>query len=200
MKYIEYCKIFCTSIFTIREHLAKRVPRILVIQQTTQHWTQVAKIMNFTANVVAKFVFLPAMGRSQHACYWLDSCYLQELLYCLMLWTILFYSFLFSWEFRSGLWLANLSVTSSIQSMHMQVILNVYQSAQWWLFTESNQIIIICSVSFISTCHVIDENNSVVPYCNCSKFCSTTCTVECLKNVFKCINFESVIAYLYFLD
>ena len=120
-------------------------------------------------------------------------------LYCLMLWTILFYSFLFSWEFLSGLWLANLSVTSSIQSMHMQVILNVYQSAQWWLFTESNQIIIICSVSCISTCHVIDENNSVVPYCNCSKFCSTTCTVECLKNVFKCINFESVIAYLYFL-
>lgn len=47
-------------------------------------------------------------------------------LYCLMLWTILFYSFLFSWEFLSGLWLANLSVTSSIQSMHMQVILNVY--------------------------------------------------------------------------
>ena len=105
-------------------HLAKRVPRILVIQQTTQHWTQVTKIMNFTANVVAKFVFLPVMARSQHACYWLDSCSLQELLYCLMLWTILFYSFLFSWEFLSGLWLANLSVTSSIQSMHMQVILH----------------------------------------------------------------------------
>ena len=82
--------------------------------------------MTFTTNVVAKFVFLPVMARSQHACYWLDSCYLQELLYCLMLWTILFYSFLFSWEFLSGLWLANLSVTSSIQNTHMQVILNVY--------------------------------------------------------------------------
>ena len=127
---MEYCRIFCTSISISlnlnHEHVAKRVPRILVIQQTTRHWTQVTKIMTFTANVVAKFVFLPVIARYQHAYYWLDSCFLEELLYCLMLWTILFYSFLFSWEFLSGLWLANLSVTSSIQSMRMQVILNVY--------------------------------------------------------------------------
>lgn len=127
---MEYCRIFCTSISISlnlnHEHVAKRVPRILVIQQTTRHWTQVTKIMTLTANVVAKFVFLPVIARYQHAYYWLDSCFLEELLYCLMLWTILFYSFLFSWEFLSGLWLANLSVTSSIQSMHMQVILNVY--------------------------------------------------------------------------
>ena len=82
--------------------------------------------MTFTANVVAKFVFLPVIARYQHTYYWLDSCFLEELLYCLMLWTILFYSFLFSWEFLSGLWLANLSVTSSIQNTYMQVILNVY--------------------------------------------------------------------------
>ena len=127
---MEYCRIFCTSISISlnlnHEHVAKRVPRILVIQQTTQHWTQFTKIMTLTANVVVKFVFLPVIARYQHAYYWLDSCFLEELLYCLMLWTILFYSFLFSWEFLSGLWLANLSVTSSIQSMHMQVILNVY--------------------------------------------------------------------------
>lgn len=130
MKFMEYCRIFCTSISISlnlnHEHVAKRVPRILVIQQTTRHWTQVTKIMTLTANMVAKFVFLPVIARYQHAYYWLDSCFLEELLYCLMLWTILFYSFLFSWEFLSGLWLANLSVTSSIQSMHMQVILNVY--------------------------------------------------------------------------
>ena len=127
---MEYCRIFCTSISISlnlnHEHLAKRVPRILVIQQTTRHWTQVTKIMTLTANVVAKFDFLPVIARYQQAYYWLDSCFLEELLYCLMLWTILFYSFLFSWEFLSGLWLANLSVTSSIQSTHMQVILNVY--------------------------------------------------------------------------
>ena len=127
---MEYCRIFCTSISISlnlnHEHFAKRVPRILVIQQTTRHWTQVTKIMTLTANVVAKFDFLPVIARYQHACYWLDSCFLEELLYCLMLWAILFYSFLFSWEFLSGLWLANLSVTLSIQSMHMQVILNVY--------------------------------------------------------------------------
>lgn len=127
---MEYCRIFCTSISISlnlnHEHVAKRVPRILVIQQTTRHWTQVTKIMTLTANVVAKFVFLPVIARYQHTYYWLDSCFLEELLYCLMLWTILFYSFLFSWEFLSGLWLANLSVTSSIQNTYMQVILNVY--------------------------------------------------------------------------
>lgn len=127
---MEYCRIFCTSISISlnlnHEHVAKRVPRIPVTQQTTRHWTQVTKIMTLTANVVAKFVFLPVIARYQHAYYWLDSCFLEELLYCLMLWTILFYSFLFSWEFLSGLWLANLSVTSSIQNTHMQVILNVY--------------------------------------------------------------------------
>ena len=131
LKFIEYCKIFCTSIYIslTLNHSWTLSKKSTKNTSDTANYTALNtghQNMTFTANVVAKFVFLPVIARYQHTYYWLDSCFLEELLYCLMLWTILFYSFLFSWEFLFGLWLANLSVTSSIQNTHMQVILNVY--------------------------------------------------------------------------
>ena len=129
LKFIEYCKIFCTSIF---------------ISLTLNHsWTlskKSTKNTSDTANYTAlntghqnnefhckcgcQICFSTCDGKISACLLLAWLLFLQELLYCLMLWTILFYSFLFSWEFLSGLWLANLSVTSSIQSMHMQVILH----------------------------------------------------------------------------
>ena len=83
--------------------------------------------------------------------------------------------------------------------MHMQVILNVYLHNDDFLLKVtklSSYVVLVVFQLAMLLIKIMVWPPTVIAL----SFAVPHVHVECLKNVFKYINFEIVIAYLYFLD